>query len=167
MNDAGATAARSSHPYALEIHAEHEGWYELATLVRSLAPHERVEPGYYRNPEWSVRDVVGHLGTWFAEAEIQFQRITAGTYDGHDVDIDALNAAFLEAMRDQPWEVAWLQATTGRTRMIDEWFDLGEPNDEAAWWIRKSGGDHYAEHLPRLREWVSDLIARRADHRDG
>jgi len=24
-------------------------------------------------------------------------------------------------------------------------------------WIRKSGAEHYAEHLPRLREWVEEL----------
>ena len=25
-------------------------------------------PGYYHDPDWSVRDLVGHLGTWLAEA---------------------------------------------------------------------------------------------------
>ena len=24
-------------------------------------------------------------------------------------------------------------------------------------WLRKAGPDHYAEHLPRLREWVKEL----------
>ena len=45
--------------------------------------------------------------------------------------------------------------------MIDEWYHLREPSDEAAWWIRKSGSDHYIEHLDRLRAWVEELIARR------
>jgi catechol 2,3-dioxygenase-like lactoylglutathione lyase family enzyme len=31
------------------------------------------------------------------------------------------------------------------------------PDDEAAFWIRKAGPDHYAEHLPRLREWVKEV----------
>jgi hypothetical protein len=65
-------------------------------------------------------------------------------------------------MRGQPWEVAWVQANAGRSRMVEEWFDVAEPNDEAAWWIRKSGGDHYAEHVDRLREWVAELIGRRS-----
>jgi len=87
--------------------------------------------------------------------------IDAGTYEGHDLDIDALNASFLEAMADQPWEVAWVQAHAGRTLMLQTWDALNEPSDEAAWWIRKSGPDHYAEHLSRLREWVTELLQRR------
>ena len=52
--------------------------------------------------------------------------MSAGTYEGHDVDIDALNAAFLEAMAGQPWDVAWVQANAGRTRMLEEWYALGD-----------------------------------------
>lgn len=150
------------HPYALELEAERQGWYEIDGLVRSLTPDERLLPGYYRGPDWSVRDVVAHLGTWLAEAEVQLERLHAGTYDGHDVDIDRLNAIFLEAMRDQPWEVAWVQAQSARSLMLQEWYALREPDAEAAWWIRKSGGDHFGEHLARLREWVADLVGRRS-----
>jgi hypothetical protein len=153
---------RPDHPYAAEIEAERRGWYEIVDLVRSLTPTESLEPGYQRDPDWTVRDVVAHVGTWLAEAEIQFERITAGTYEGHDVDIDALNAVFLAAMRDQPWDVAWVQANAARSRMLQEWYLLVQPTDEAAWWIRKSASDHYAEHLGRLRDWVSELIGRRS-----
>ncbi len=144
--------------YETDLDVEERGWYELARLVRELAPEERLLPGYYLDPEWSVRDVVGHLGTWLAEGATQFERIWAGTYDGHEVDVDALNAAFLEAMRDQPWDVVWVQASAGRTMMLQAWVGLAEPSDEAAWWIRKSAIDHYAEHLDRLREWVDELV---------
>ena len=149
------------HPYAAEMLAERDGWREVVSLMRQLTPQECVEPGYYRDPDWSVRDVAAHLGTWLAEAEIQFERMTAGTYAGHDIDIDALNAELLEQMHGQPWEVAWVQANAARTRMLDEWYDLLDLTDEAAWWIRKSASDHYAEHLGRLREWVPELIGRR------
>jgi hypothetical protein len=101
------------------------------------------------------------VGTWLAEAEVQFQRISAGTYEGHDIDIDGLNAAFLEAMAGQPWEVAWVQANAARTRMLEEWYDLREPTHEAGWWIRKCAAEHYGDHLERLREWVAELVARR------
>ena len=150
-------------PYVPEIEAELRGWYELAALVRSLTPEECMVPGYYRNPDWAVRDLAAHLGPWLAEAEIQLERMSAGTYEGHDVDIDALNAAFREAMRDQPWNVAWTQANAGRTRMVQEWYALREQTDEAAWWVRKSGPEHYAEHIGRLREWVAELKRRRAE----
>ena len=150
------------HPYAAAIEAEREGWHEVAGLVRSLTPDECMVPGYYRDPEWSVKDAVGHLGTWLAEAQVQLERIRAGTYQGHDIDIDARNAAFLEALRDQPWSIAWVQANAGRTLMLQAWYALDGPDDEAAWWIRKCGAEHYDEHLPRLRAWVAELVARRA-----
>jgi hypothetical protein len=154
-------AVPAEHPYLGDIEAERAGWYELVELVRPLTTRERVEPGYYHDPEWAVRDVVGHIGTWLAEAHVQFERIAAGTYTGHDVDIDGLNAAFLEAMQGQPWSVAWVQANAGRTMMLQDWYALDESSAEAGWWIRKSAAEHYAEHLGRLREWVAELLARR------
>jgi hypothetical protein len=149
-------------PYVQDLEAEERGWYEVSGLVRRLVPEECLVPGYYRDPDWSVRDVVGHLGTWLAEAAAQFDRMSAGSYEGHDIDIDALNASFLAALQGQPWDVVWSQANAGRTRLRQAWAALPEPNDEAAWWIRKSGVDHYAEHLGRLREWVDELVGRRA-----
>jgi broad specificity phosphatase PhoE len=111
-----------------------------------------------------VRDVVGHLGTWLAEGATQFERIAAGTYAGHaDVDIDTLNAVFLKALQGQPWDVVWTQANAARTRVRQAWGALPEPNDEADWWIRKSGVEHYAEHLDRLRDWVMELQGSRSD----
>ena len=152
---------RPDHPYDAEIEAERSGWYELAALVRSLTPEECLVPGYFVDPDWTVRDLAAHIGTWLAEAEVQLERLTAGTYEGHDVDVGALNKEFRDAMRDQPWHVAWIQANAGRTRMLQEWYALDEATDEAAWWLQKSGPDHYLEHLDRLREWVDELIARR------
>ncbi len=153
----------ASHPYRAELEAERIGWYELVRLVGLLTEDERLEPGYYRDPAWTVRDVVGHLGTWMAQAEVMLEQLAAGTYEGHDVDIDGLNARFLEAMHDQPWNVAWVQAVAGRSKMLEGWYDLDAPSEEAAWWMRKSGADHYAEHLDRLRAWAEELIAHRPE----
>ena len=148
-------------PYAADLDAEEQGCYEIVALVRRCLPQERMVPGYYTDPDWSLRDLVGHLGTWLAEAASQFERMQAGTYEGHDIDIDGLNATFLEALRGQPWDVCWSQAQAGRTRMRQAWALLPEPNDEASWWIRKSAVDHYAEHRDRLAAWVDELVARR------
>jgi len=162
MDDtARSSTTAPDRPYTHELEEERAGWYELAELVRRLTPDECLVPGYYRDPDWTVRDAVAHLGTWLAEAAGQLERLIAGTYEGHDVDIDGLNAKFLAAMQGQPWEVAWVQANAGRSRMLQVWAELRTPSDEAAWWIRKSGCDHYAEHLPRLRQWVAELLARR------
>src|SRR3546814_3475318 len=55
---APASGALSWHPYAAETEAERRGWYEVIALVRSLSAEECVEPGYYRDPDWSVRDLM-------------------------------------------------------------------------------------------------------------
>jgi hypothetical protein len=148
-------------PFADAVEAEHVGWYEILELVRTVTPDECMLPGYYTDPDWTIRDMVAHIGTWLAEAATQFERLSAGTYEGHDIDIEATNAALLAGMAGQPWSVAWTQANAGRTRMLAEWFKLTEPTEEAAWWIRKSGPEHYGEHLPRLAEWVAELHRRR------
>jgi Mycothiol maleylpyruvate isomerase N-terminal domain len=160
MTSMSSPAGAELDPMTRHLEAERSGWYELAELVRSLTPEECVTPGYYRDPDWSVRDLVAHLGTWLAEAESQFERMTAGTYEGHGIDVDALNARLLAAMEGQPWEVAWVQANAGRTRMLDEWLDH-DATDEVIWWLQKSGGDHYADHLERLRAWATELIEQR------
>jgi hypothetical protein len=156
-----SSVAPASHAYRAEIDAEREGWYELVRLVRSLTPEECLEPGYHRDPDWAVHDVIAHLGTWLAEAQVQLERIGAGTYEGHDVDVDALDAVLLEGMEGQPWEVTWVQAQAARTWMLEVWDALREPSDEAAWWIRKGAAEHYGGHLDRLQEWTEELIARR------
>jgi hypothetical protein len=154
-----AVADPTERPYAQDLEAEREGWYEFVDLTRSLTSEERHRPGYYSDPDWSVRDLVAHVGTWLAEAEIQLERLAAGTYEDIPVDVDALNAHFLEAMRDQAWDVCWVQLNAARTRMLTEWFAQPAASEKAAWWIRKSGSEHYREHLPRLRAWVAELRA--------
>ncbi len=106
------------HPFDAEIEAERIGWYEVLALVNSLEADEAVEPGYYRDPDWSVADLVVHLGTWLAEAGIQLERIGAGTYEPRDFDIDVLNAEFRTVMRDQAWSVVLTQAQASRSRML-------------------------------------------------
>lgn len=147
----------SGHPFDAEIEAERAGWYELLALVHSLDPDEIARSGYYKDPDWSVADLVAHLGTWLAEAGIQLERIGAGTYRPHDVDIDAINAELLSAMRGQPCKVVLTQAQASRYRMLEVWYALPSRTDAAAWWVAKAGAEHYREHLVRLRDWVSAL----------
>lgn len=146
-----------AHPFDPEIRAERDEWYEFIGLVESLDPDEVDQPGYYRDPDWSVADLVAHLGTWLAEAGIQLERIGAGTYQPSDLDIDALNAEFRAAMSGQPWEVILTQAQASRYRMLEVWYALPSRSDAAAWWVAKAGAEHYREHLGRLRSWVLAL----------
>ncbi len=129
--------------------------------MRSLTPDECLVPGYYRDPDWTVRDVVAHVGTWLAEAEVQFERISAGTYEGHDVDVDALNAALLEAMQGQPWEIAWVQANAGGRGCSRNGGRCASRPKSLHGGSARSASDHFGEHLGRLREWVAELTARR------
>jgi hypothetical protein len=154
-------AAPADDGWRRETEAERSGWYELAALVRSLTPAECLVAGYYRDPDWTVRDLVAHIGTWLAHAENELERMRAGTYSGHDIDIDALNAQFLAATQDEPWDSAWLRANAARTLMIQDWYALPSRDSESAWWVNKAGGEHYGEHLPRLRVWVGELKSRR------
>jgi hypothetical protein len=149
------------HPYAPELDSERQAWFEVMDLVGSLTPAECLEAGYQRDPDWNVRDLVAHLGTWLAKAGTQFEQMSSGTYEGHAVDVEALNAALLAAMAGESWDIAWVQANAGRTRMVEEWYALQDRSDEVSWWVGKTAGDHYREHLERLRAWVAELVDRR------
>jgi hypothetical protein len=158
-------AAPHGHPCDAEIGAERAGWHELLELLDCLDSTEVVRPGYYRDPDWSVVDLVAHLGMWLAEAGIQLERIQAGTCERGDVDIDALNAEFRSGMRGQPWSVVLTQAQASRYRMLEVWYALPLRDEAAAWWVAKAGADHYHEHLGRLRSWVATLQRDRDRHR--
>lgn len=147
------------HPYAAAIDREHERFDELHELVDRLEPGERERPGYFEDDAWSVKDLVAHLGSWMAEAETQLLRIEGGTYVDETLDIDAMNAEFLAALRDQPWAICWNQCLSARAMMLSVWMRLPERTEAADRWVRKSGADHLDEHLPRLREWVAELKA--------
>ena len=131
-------------------------WIELHDLVDSL-PQDRVTaPGYFEEG-WSAKDLVAHLGCWLAEAGAVLERIRFGTYRAEEIDIDAMNQQFYEAMKDVPFTTVRAQTWAARTRMLRAWGAVDENVPEADMWIRKAGPDHYAEHLPRLHDWVAQL----------
>jgi Mycothiol maleylpyruvate isomerase N-terminal domain len=135
---------------------EDRAWNELHRLVDSL-PEEKVEePGYFEEG-WSAKDLVAHIGSWLAEAGVVLERIRFGTYDPEEIHVDAMNRAFYDAMHDVPFGAVRAQGIAARNRMLRAWRSLPEDSAEADRWIRKAGPDHYAEHLPRLREWIGDL----------
>lgn len=139
-----------------ELAQERAGWDEISRLIDSLSHDDVVRPGYFRDG-WSVKDMLGHLGTWMAEAGMVLEQVRFGTYRVDEIDIDALNARFLEAMRDVPMAVVRAQASASRARMLRYWAALPERTPDAEAWVRKAGPEHYDEHLPRLREWVAEI----------
>ncbi len=135
---------------------EDRAWNELHLLVDSLPVDKVDQPGYFQEG-WSAKDLIAHIGSWLAEAGVVLERIRVGTYQTEEIDIDAMNQAFYDAMHDVPFAVVRAQGVAARNRMLRAWRSLPEDSSEADSWIRKAGPDHYAEHLPRLREWASEL----------
>jgi Mycothiol maleylpyruvate isomerase N-terminal domain len=133
-------------------------WTELHELVDSM-PHDKVdEPGYFIEG-WSAKDLVAHVGSWLAEAGVVLERIRVGTYRPEEIDIDAMNGTFYRAMHDISFADVRAQGIAARNRMLRAWRSLPEASPEADRWIAKAGPDHYAEHLPRLREWVREVAS--------
>jgi Mycothiol maleylpyruvate isomerase N-terminal domain len=141
---------------------EHErrDWREIEDLVGSLTPEQIERPGYF--PEgWSIKDLIGHLGSWLAEAGVALERMHGATYRPDELDIDAKNEEFLEALRPLTWRESRAQAESARARMLGSLRSLPEITGDAAKWVDKTGPAHYEEHLPRLRAWVGALGSER------
>jgi hypothetical protein len=131
-------------------------WTDLQGLVDSLPADLVAEPGYFVEG-WSAKDLVAHIGSWLSEAGVVLERIRVGTYRPDEIDIDAMNATFYEALHDVAFADVRAQAVVARNRMLRAWRSLPNDSPEADRWITKSGPEHYAQHLPRLREWVKEL----------
>jgi hypothetical protein len=144
--------------YTAEVELERSRWEAISRLVGVLTEEERSVPGFYRDPDWSVKDMVAHLGAWMTEARTQLVNIAARSYVPHDAEIDARNAATAAASKNEPWDVVWARTAGARAWMLEAWFGLNEPDEVADQWIRKAGAEHYGEHLSRLRDWVSELL---------
>jgi len=149
------------------VEEERRSWAEFQVLLSSLSPEQAERPGYFLEG-WSAKDLLAHVAGWLAEAGLVLEQIRVGTFDGKDMDVEGMNAVFLEANRPQPLRVVHTEASASRSRLLHEVGLLvgvprGAPQGagsftvEADRWLRKAGPEHYAEHLPRLREWVKEL----------
>jgi len=139
-----------------ELPGEAETWHRLHAAIDRLTPDTASRPGYFVEG-WTAKDAVAHLGTWMAQGAQMLRRIASGTYRKGEIDIDAENERFLEAMRDVPLETVHLQAAAAHGELMRAWAELPEVTPDAAWWVRKAGPEHVAEHLPRLEEWIGHL----------
>ncbi len=135
------------------LQSEKAGWEELEGLVEGLSPEQAEIPGYL--PKWSVKDFLAHIAGWLAEAGQALEQIRSGTFTDSDVDVDALNNTFVDANRDQPLPVVLFELKATRRRLLHHLHGA-----QAS--LRKAGPQHYAEHLPRLREWVAELRSERS-----
>ena len=155
---------------AAELELEAARWGEIMALVHLLTPEERIVPGYYREPDWTVKDLIVHLGCWHADARSELLKIATRMYNAHDFEVERRNAETLAAHRDEAWDLVWANATAARAWMFEALLGLHNPSPAATQWVRKAGAEHYGEHLDRLRAWTVELIDVRsrpwADERD-
>lgn len=142
-----------------DLPGEAEAWSRFHALVDRVTPAIAEEPGYFEEG-WTAKDAIAHIGTWMAQGAQMLRRIAAGTYRNDEIDIDAENARFLEAMRDVPLDTVHLQAASAHGELLAAWAQLPEVTDAAAYWVRKAGPEHLEEHVPRLEAWLDELERR-------
>ena len=139
--------------------AEKAGWDELEGLAAGLSAEQAEVIGYL--PGWSVKDFLAHLAGWLAEAGRVLDQIRLGSFTPDDFEVDSRNDAYVDANRAQPLSVVLFEVRATRRRMLHHLHALTEIPAAAEPSVRKAGPQHYAEHLPRLREWVGEL---RSEH---
>ena len=128
-------------------------WAELHASLEGV-PHERLlEPGV--TEQWTAKDLLAHLGCWMAEAANVLEQIRFGTYESRRIDLDAMNAEFYEATKDQSLRDIWAEMEAARTRMFQEWAALPDITHQAEEWFVESGPAHVTEHLPQLQAFLS------------
>jgi hypothetical protein len=149
---------RVEEAFAAEVQLERARWKAITAFVELLSADERLAPGYYSDPPWSVKDLIAHLGAWMEEARVQLLDIAAHSYMPHEVDVEGRNATTLANAKAEPWERVWARTSAARAWMLEAWFALREPDESANQWVRKAGAEHYGEHLSRLRDWVAEVI---------
>lgn len=141
-----------------ELPGEAESWQRLHHVIDRITPQIAEVPGYFEEG-WTAKDAVAHIGTWMARGATMLRQIASGTYREGEIDVDAENARFLDAMRDIPLETVHLQAASAHAELLRAWAQLPAITPEAAYWVRKAGPEHVAEHLPRLESWIDELTS--------
>ena len=128
-------------------------WAELCAALQGVAHERLLEPGL--TEEWTPKDLMAHLGCWMAEAANMLEQMRFGTYESRKLDLDAINASFYEATKDQSLRDVWAEMEAARTRMFQEWDALAEVTADAEEWFVESGPAHIVEHLPELQAFLA------------
>jgi hypothetical protein len=136
---------------------EDQLWHELWSTITAFTPEQVVLPGYYQEG-WSAKDMLAHVGAWLAEGGLALERLHGGAQAELPAgEIDRMNEGFLTAMRNVSLGDVKTQAVSARQRMLTAWIEVPSQEEAAAAWIRKAGPDHYALHLPRLKDWLDEV----------
>lgn len=141
------------------VQDEDLAWAEIAALMGRLTREQVEEPGLTLEG-WSVKDLLWHLGCWWAEAGRMFQRMRAGTYESsEDWGTDEKNARFLEEGRRLDLATVKTELYSARNRAILEFTTLPQVTSDSVEWFEESGTLHYRDHAEDLRAWVEKLTS--------
>lgn len=142
-------------------------WDELRSLVDEVPDSELEQPGVV--DEWSMKDLLGHVGFWSQHAANSLSAVNAGRLDeivfGEGENwFDDWNAREYAVRQDRSFpdiRVEWLQGhENARTALVA----ASEEN------LAKTHGKydpqrsfpadtflHYQEHAEHIRSWMRDL----------
>lgn len=119
--------------------------------------------------EWSVKDLIGHLGYWEGVVVSLFAMLRAGKTPEPFTDVDVLNAQVLSQSRKQSLSELRRQEKTAYQKILalideaseQELFNInhfpganGRPFES---FISDNTYGHYAEHLPELNAWLKRI----------
>jgi hypothetical protein len=134
------------------LRAEDQGWGRLDALLGEIPDDRMTEPGL--TEDWTVKDLLGHLAYWMAEAAHVFERQHYNTYEKSSLDVDAINEDVYQAMKDLELPTVRTELESARVRMLQEFWALPDLTPEAEEWFVDSGAGHMDEHLPDLERFV-------------
>jgi hypothetical protein len=130
-------------------------WASFEAAVRRIPGDRWEEEGLL--PGWSVRDLLGHVLGWIDRCADKLEAVRAGTYEGEDPtdeEVDAMNVAFVAAVRDRDPEAVWGALVASRGRLLERWRALPEIDERALDWFGTETFEHYDEHLPELERFA-------------
>jgi uncharacterized protein (TIGR03083 family) len=144
---------------------------ELDALLEGVPPDAACKPGDAGG--WSVKDVVVHLAWhegWFADRLREALRGEA--YRPGELDrmgFDERNELLRRRDRDRPWEEVLVGSREGFRRLVEglevqpeaflvepQRFEGAEEPVVVGELLRSNVVDHYGEHLPQLRAWLTE-----------
>jgi hypothetical protein len=119
--------------------------------------------------EWSVKDLIGHLGFWENYVVSLFNNLRAGKTPEPSPELDVINARVLSESRKQSLSEVRRQEKTAYQKVLAlikdasdrELFDPthfpwteGRPFEN---FISDNTYGHYEEHLPELTAWLKRI----------
>lgn len=146
------TTVSTAQPEAIE--RMDTSWRAFLATLDGIPEDRLEEPGAVG--EWSVKDVLGHIAFWDAQAIEALRRRLAGEPD-RDVDWQAMNDAAAAERAGRPLSAAWdeLHQTHQRLQRAVENAVKHDPTMDATvcGCLKEDAYEHYDEHATEIRAW--------------